>query len=121
MALNARLLQALLAHKISLIGKGSCPSQSGGRRICKNSVSTLNILVEPYAGGDAWQYGGRGAPMPKRLAKKPDRNCSGGHSISQSQKPLPPYELDPMFDNPVIRNRIGAVIAKAAKKRFSER
>jgi len=25
-----------------------------------------------------------------------------------------------MFDNPVIRNRIGAVIAKAAKKRFSE-
>ena len=77
--------------------------------------------MEPYAGGDAWQYGGRGAPMPKRLAKKPDRNCSGGHSISQSQKPLPPYELDPMFDNPVIRNRIGAVIAKAAKKRFSER
>ena len=59
--------------------------------------------------------------MPKRLAKKPDRNCSGGHSISQSQKPLPPYELDPMFDNPVIRNRIGAVIAKAAKNRFSER
>jgi hypothetical protein len=77
--------------------------------------------VEPYAGGDAWQYGGESAPMPKRLAKKPDRNCSGGHSISQSQKPLPPYELDPMFDNPVIRNRIGAVIAKAAKKRFSER
>ena len=59
--------------------------------------------------------------MPKRLAKKPDHNCSGGHSILQSQKPLPPYELDPMFDNPVIRNRIGAVIAKAAKKRFSER
>src|ERR1700730_18228357 len=91
MALNARLLQALLAHKISLIGKGSCPSQSGGRRICKNSVSTLNILVEPYAGGDAWQYGGRGAPMPKRLAKKPHRNCSGGSfdfTIAETASPL---------------------------------
>ena len=64
---------------------------------------------------------GESAPMPNRLAKKPDHNCSGGRSILQSQKPLPPYELDPMFDNPVIRNRIGAVIAKAAKKRFSER
>jgi hypothetical protein len=31
----------------------------GGRRICKSSISTLNILVEPCAGGDAWQYGGR--------------------------------------------------------------
>jgi hypothetical protein len=53
--------------------------------------------------------------MPKRIAKKPDRNCSGGHSISQSQEPLPPYELDPMFDDPVIRNRIGEVIAKAVR------
>jgi len=26
-----------------------------------------------------------------------------------------------MFDNQVVRNRIGEVIAKAAKKRFSER
>jgi hypothetical protein len=55
-------------------------------------------------------------PMPKRLAKKPDRNCSGGHSISQ--EPLPPYELDPMFDHPAIRNRIGELIAKAVKKRI---
>ena len=46
-----------------------------------------------------------------------DRNCSGGHSNSQSREPLPPYELDPMFDNPVIRNRIGEVIAKAVAKR----
>jgi hypothetical protein len=30
----------------------------------------------------------------------------------------PPYELDPMLDNPVIRNRIGELIAKAAEKRF---
>jgi hypothetical protein len=59
--------------------------------------------------------------MPKRLAKKPDRHCSGGHSISQSQEPLPPYELDPMFDNAVIRNRIGEVIAKAVEKRIRKR
>ena len=65
--------------------------------------------------------GSMSALMPKRLAKKPDRNCSVGHSISQSKDLLPPYELDPMFDNQVVRNRIGEVIAKAAKKRFSER
>jgi hypothetical protein len=59
--------------------------------------------------------------MPKRLAKKPDRNCSGGHSISQSQEPLPPYELDPMFDNPVIRIRIGELIATAVEKRLRKR
>jgi hypothetical protein len=56
--------------------------------------------------------------MPKRLAKKPDRNCAGGHSISQSQEPLPPYELDPMFDHPVIRNRIGEVIARLRRSGF---
>jgi len=59
--------------------------------------------------------------MPKRLAKKPDRDWSGDHWISQSQKLLPPYELDPMFDNPVIRNRIGEVIAKAVEKRIRKR
>jgi hypothetical protein len=32
-------------------------------------------------------------------------------------KPLPPCELDPTFDDPVIRNRIGEVIAKAVAKR----
>jgi hypothetical protein len=40
------------------------------------------------------------------------------HALSPSQEPLPPYELDPMLDNPVIRNRIGELIAKAAEKRF---
>jgi hypothetical protein len=59
--------------------------------------------------------------MPKRLAKKPDRNCSGGHVVLPSQEPLPPYELDPMFNDPVIRNRIGDLIAKAAKKRVFKR
>jgi len=61
------------------------------------------------------------APMPRRLAKKPDCNRLGGPSISQSQEPLPPYELDPMFDSPVIRNRIGEVIAKAVEKRIRKR
>jgi hypothetical protein len=59
--------------------------------------------------------------MPKRLAKKPDRNYSVGHSISQSKEPLPPYELDPMFDSAVIRNRVGGVIAKAVEKRIRNR
>jgi hypothetical protein len=59
--------------------------------------------------------------MSKRIVKKPDRNCSGDHSISQSQEPLPPYELDPVFDDPVIRNRIGEVIAKAVVKRICKR
>jgi hypothetical protein len=53
-----------------------------------------------------------GAPMTKRLAKKLDNNRLGGHALLPSQEPLPPYELDPMFDNPVIRNRIGELIAK---------
>ena len=62
--------------------------------------------------------GNDGAPMTKRLAKKLDNNRLGGHVLSPSQEPLPPYELDPMLDNPVIRNRIGELIAKAAEKRF---
>ena len=56
--------------------------------------------------------------MTKQLARKPDRNCAGSHSILQSQEPLPPYELDPMFDNPVIRNRIGELISRAVEKRI---
>jgi hypothetical protein len=59
--------------------------------------------------------------MPKRLAKKPDHNCSGGDAPLQSKEPLPPYELDPLLDDAVIRNRIGELIAKAAEKRFSKR
>ena len=59
--------------------------------------------------------------MPKRLAKKADRNYLVGHSISQSKEPLPPYELDPMFDSAVIRNRVGGVIAKAVEKRIRKR
>jgi hypothetical protein len=74
------------------------------------------IILGTIYGRGCLAVWGKGAPMPKRLAKKPDRNCD--HSFSQSQEPLPPYELDQMFDDPVIRNRIGEVIAKAAKKRI---
>jgi hypothetical protein len=59
--------------------------------------------------------------MPKRLATKPDRNCLGGQALLPSKEPLPPYELDSMFDDPVIRNRIGQVIAKAMERRISKR
>ena len=30
------------------------------------------------------------------------------------QKPLPPYDKDPFFELPVIRRRVGEVIARAA-------
>jgi hypothetical protein len=56
--------------------------------------------------------------MPKRLAKKPDRNCLGARALLPSQEPLPPYDLDSMFDDPAIRNRIGQVIAKAMERRI---
>jgi hypothetical protein len=38
-----------------------------------------------------------------------------------TQEPLPPYELDPMFNDPAVRKRIGEVIAKAMEHRFSKR
>jgi hypothetical protein len=41
--------------------------------------------------------------------------------VLPSQEPLPPYELDPLFDDPVIRNRIGDLIAKAVEKRIRKR
>jgi hypothetical protein len=50
----------------------------------------------------------------------PDCNCSAGYAILQSQETLPPYELDPMYDDPVLRKRIGQVIAKAMEQRFSK-
>jgi hypothetical protein len=61
-----------------------------------------------------------GALMPKSLEEKGDRPYSAGHAFLQSQEPLPPYELDPMFNNPTVRNRIGKVIAKAMERRCSK-
>jgi hypothetical protein len=59
-------------------------------------------------------------PISERSAGKPDRNRSAGYALLLSQEPLPPYELDPMFDNPVIRKRIGELIANAMKHRSSK-
>ena len=65
---------------------------------------------------------GRGGAehISERSAGKPDWNRSAGYALLQSQEPLPPCELDPMFDNPVIRKRIGELIANAMKHRSSK-
>jgi hypothetical protein len=46
---------------------------------------------------------------------------SAGYAILESQDALPPYELDPRFHDPVIRKRIGEVIARAMEQRVSKR
>jgi hypothetical protein len=55
--------------------------------------------------------------MPQRLGN-PDQGFLAGYAIleshSRSNEPLPPYELDPIFDDPVVRRRIGELIAQAA-------
>ena len=83
-----------------------------------NGLRVTSYLGNYMRAGMLGSRGNDGAPMTKRLAKKLDNNRLGGHVLSPSQEPLPPYELDPMLDNPVIRNRIGELIAKAAEKRF---
>ncbi len=45
---------------------------------------------------------------------------SAGYALLQSQEPLPPYELDPLFNSPAVRKRTGEVIAKAMEYRFSK-
>jgi hypothetical protein len=52
-------------------------------------------------------------PMSRRLANS-DRDFLAGYDVLRSHEPLPPYELDPLFDDPVIRRRIGELIAQAA-------
>jgi hypothetical protein len=80
-----------------------------------------------YVGNDiaAKMLGGNGskgrAPMPKPLADKAGRTYSAGYAFLPMQEPLPPYELDPMFNDPAARKRIGEVIAKAMEHRFSKR
>ena len=61
-----------------------------------------------------------GSFMTKPLQEKGDRMYSAGYALLQSQEPLPSYELDPMFNNLAVRNRIGEVIAKAMEHRFSK-
>ncbi|MDQ2953840.1 MAG: hypothetical protein M3R18_02745 [Pseudomonadota bacterium] len=55
--------------------------------------------------------------MPRRLGNSdPDFLASNAvlRSHLRSNEPLPPYELDPIFDDPQIRRRIGELIAQAA-------
>ena len=59
--------------------------------------------------------------MSQPIAGKADLTHSAGFALLQSQEPLPPYELDPAFDSPVVRKRIGEVIAKAMGKRIPNR
>jgi len=61
-----------------------------------------------------------GAPMPKPLADKANRTYSDGYALSHSQEPLPPYEVDPTFNTPAVRKRVGEVIAKAMAQRLSK-
>ena len=59
--------------------------------------------------------------MPRPLAGYPDPDLSTGYAILKSQELLPAYELDPTFDDPAVRTRIGEVIANAMARRFSKR
>ena len=52
---------------------------------------------------------------------KPDRDFSAGYAILQSQEPLPPYGLDPRFDDPLTRKRIGEVIARGMEQQVTRR
>ncbi len=61
-----------------------------------------------------------GAPMPEPVEEKAERMYSARYALLQSQEPLPPYELDPMFNNPIVRKRVGEVIAKTMEHRFSK-
>ena len=46
---------------------------------------------------------------------------SAGYAILQSQEPLPPYDLDPRFDDPLTRKRIGEIIARGMEQQVSRR
>jgi hypothetical protein len=58
--------------------------------------------------------------MPRPRLDKPAPNLSAAYAILQSQEALPPYDLDPRFFDPVVRKRIGAVIAQAMQRRISK-
>jgi hypothetical protein len=50
--------------------------------------------------------------MPQPSFDQPDQDSSVGYAILRSLEPLPPYELDPHFDEPEVRKRIGDLIAR---------
>lgn len=51
--------------------------------------------------------------MPQPIVGNSDHSFSDVYAILESQEPAPPYEVDPCFDDPAIRKRIGDVIARA--------
>ena len=71
--------------------------------------------------GDLVQGQRTAVPMSGSPVDKPDRDFSAGYAILQSQEPLPPYGLDPRFDDPLTRKRIGEVIARGMEQQVSER
>jgi hypothetical protein len=79
------------------------------------------LCPEPYTGEMVEVTGERRCPMPQPSTDRPNRTYSAGYALLQSQEPLPPYELDPTFDTPIVHRRIGDVIAKAVEKRIRKR
>jgi hypothetical protein len=55
--------------------------------------------------------------MPRPFAVKPDINWSAQYALLQSHEPLPPTNPISTFDDPVIRKRVGEVIAKAMERK----
>jgi hypothetical protein len=51
--------------------------------------------------------------MPQPLFDEPEQDLSVGYTLLRAQEPLPPYELDPDFEDPVVRQRIGDLIARS--------
>jgi hypothetical protein len=58
------------------------------------------------------------AQMSQPIVGKTVLDTAAEELTLQSQEALPPYELDPAFDNPPVRKRIGEVIAKAMGSEF---
>jgi hypothetical protein len=56
--------------------------------------------------------------MSQPIVGKPALDTAAEDVTLQSQEVLPPYELDPAFDNLAVRKRIGEVIAKAMGQRI---
>ena len=48
-----------------------------------------------------------------------DCDFSAGYEALRTHEPLPPYECDPIFDDPEIQRRIGRLIAQAAEAFFN--
>src|ERR1700737_355460 len=70
---------------------------------------------------DGRMVGARGmvdAQMSQPIVGKTVLDTAAEELTLQSQEALPPYELDPAFDNLAVRKRIGEVIAKPMGQRI---